>query len=521
MKDNDIEGLFEILQDSYPLSDQVLIAVLTSKLTADQKEDILEQNIDFGESVDSVFAAINWPTNLKQEITQKRQKSVPFQPILDEFEKLFPGYVSLRKVLDNAELQFLLGGGDPASSDNPSSKNFLGRVLSTLVNSKTELQVGSAINLYLPFRQISIRNGNLDILNYIRANNNVPINVPANEPANGLPISNAPLPVDTNNIIVTPNEQINGCGGGVISAGTDNSGRLSFHSNFKGTGLSYYWNFGDGYVSYKEEPVHAYNDSLPHKVTVTVFDDLGINCGGAGGTTASSGGGNNNPSGTNCMLTGNVIVQGGSNLTISTNVSIIGAFNSPLSFSWNFGDGGVSPFQSTTHIYQFPRTFVLTVNVTDATGCMFVFTQNVTVTSPNPIVTPTCCNRYDYQREGALNPDDHHRFVHTLKTINFWGIHGDVYADISTYSKSSFINIWFWSHNTSGVDFNGSVFRFDSNTNNNCGLSTTVSKIQTGIYTWNTIRQPVPKPIYTEFQCVSSDASAFGVSNHLTLSNCQ
>jgi hypothetical protein len=516
--DNTATNLYKKLQASFPLSEQVLIAVLRSDLSDTSKAELLEKNIDFGEAVASVLESVTLPSPLRREISRKRFKQVPFQPVLDEFEPLFPGFFSLRRTTDAAELQFLLSGGNPAAPDNPANRNSLNRVFSTLLNSRTEVKIGTAIYLYLPHREITISNGDTTILRYIRTNGNVPrINAPFSEPENGLPIAVAHSPIDPN-IVVTPTDRENGCGDINIETGESVSGRLSFHSNIEGKGLIYYWNFGDGYVSYKENPTHAYSDSAVHPVTLAVFNNLGLRCGSTSGPQTGTGTGSGT-GGANCTLPATFVVQGGSNLTIGCVVNILGAFTAPLSINWDFGDGGFSVSNSTGHIYQVPGTYPVKVTVTDGAGCAYTNQAQVTVSKPIP-PPPKCCTKYDKTKDSTLISGGNHLFKHTLKTNNSWGINPEVYANVTTYTKTW--GIWFWSYNTSGVNIAGNVFENDPQTNT-CGAAfPVIPKLQTGKYFFNTIRIKIPfKPIYTEFQSVTSDGSAFGSNDHIAISDCQ
>jgi hypothetical protein len=515
--DNPATNLYERLKASHPLSEQVLIAILRSDLSVTRKADLLERNIDFSDEVESALQSARLPSSLRQAISQKQFKQAPFQPVLDDFESLFPGFVSLRKTIDAAELRFLRSGGNPAAPDNPANGNSVGRMLSTLLNSRTEVKIGAAIYLYLPHREITIRNGDLSILAYIRAKGNVPRrSAPVSEPENGLLISAAALPVDPNIVVDSTAREV-GCGPVTVETGESVSGRLSFHSNAKGKDLLYYWDFGDGYVSYKENPTHLYTDGALHLITLSVFDDIGLRCGSTGTSQAGSGTGSGT-GGANCTLPATFVVQG-SDLTVGCVVNVSGAFKSPLTINWDFGDGGFSVSNPTGHVYQVAGTYAVAVTVTDGAGCSY--TNQTTVTASRPIPpAPKCCTKYDKKKDGALSPDEIHKFKHTVKTNNSWGITPEVYANVTTYTKN-LLGFWFWSYNTSGVNVAGSVFDNDPQTNS-CGRASTVSAVQGGKHFFNTIRVPISfKPIYTKFESVTSDGSAFGGNSHLAISDCQ
>jgi len=196
----------------------------------------------------------------------------------------------------------------------------------------------------------------------------------------------------------------------------------------------------------------------------------------------------------------------------------LGSFTPPLTINWNFDDGGFSVSNPTSHIYQVAGNYSVAVTVTDGAGCVYTNQALVTASSPIP-PPPKCCTKYDKTKDETLVSGGNHMFKHTLKTNNSWGITPEVYANVTTYTKTW--GIWFWSYNTSGVNVAGNVFDNDPQTNS-CGRSFAVSMVQNGKYIFNTIRIKIPwKPIYTEFQSVTSDGSAFGSNDHIAISDCQ
>jgi hypothetical protein len=254
------DDIYNLLQADSPLSEDVIMAFLRGDFPPERVKDILLRNIDFGEKVDAIYQKISLPPDIRKQIDGQRFNHVPYNPVLDDFEKLFPGFTSLRKTTDRSELKFLLTGADPANPGNPGNKMLFSRTAATLFNSKQEIKVGNAIGVTLPHREIVIKNGNVNILNYIRTHGDIPRNaVPTNEPDNGFPLSSAPALIDPN-INIYPTDianRPNGCG--VEVTPTNQTGKLSFNPKIEGTGITYYWNFGDGFVS---NDLHKFKHTL-------------------------------------------------------------------------------------------------------------------------------------------------------------------------------------------------------------------------------------------------------------------
>ncbi|GLH99639.1 ThuA domain-containing protein [Phytohabitans aurantiacus] len=57
--------------------------------------------------------------------------------------------------------------------------------------------------------------------------------------------------------------------------------------------------------------------------------------------------------------------------------------NTPLTYAWDFGDGGTADTLSATHTYETPGTFTATLTVTDSKGAKGYATATVKVSAPN------------------------------------------------------------------------------------------------------------------------------------------
>ncbi|MHB8259375.1 MAG: PKD domain-containing protein [Bacteroidia bacterium] len=460
--DNDDGDLSDELEDNSPLSDTVMITFLKGNYKPQTIKKIIELNIDFSERAEAIYNTLNLASTIRQEIDSLRINHIPQDFVLDAFESQFHGYTSYRDYYTKAEIAFLQNGGNPGSKDNPANyTQALSRVMSTLFDAKQEVKIGTTFLVLLPNREVQILNNKVDILNYIRQNGNIPINkAPANEPINGFPKSIAPPPVDTN-IVVTPTGgdvgQINGgpCGG-IAPIFNPANGRYSISLSVKGN-FSYYWDFGDGYVSYKANPTHAYTTKGIFTVTGTVYDSYGCPCGGNGTVNNGSGSnGNNNPLSCSTQLGGSFSMTS-SYLDYTFNGTNNGLWGTTvLNYSWNFGDGGVGSGSTAHHSYlsPSPNGYSVTLTITDpATNCSWVSSPQVAnPTNGSSTPTPTCCIDNDRDSASFLQTDDKHSFTIVLKVKHLYiavtNAHGlqvfqslcDISGKVAPYHK--ILGVW-------------------------------------------------------------------------------
>jgi len=123
---------------------------------------------------------------------------------------------------------------------------------------------------------------------------------------------------------------------------------------------SWVWSFGDGSTSTDQNPAHAYTNSGTFTVTLTA-----TNAGGSNTVTKA----------------GYIIVTKSSLPPVASLVSNIttgtlplsvqfvdSSTNSPYSWAWSFGDGGVSTEQNPIHTYTTAGTYTVTLTATNAGG---------------------------------------------------------------------------------------------------------------------------------------------------------
>lgn len=154
---------------------------------------------------------------------------------------------------------------------------------------------------------------------------------------------------------------------------------VNFENQSTGSGLTYQWNLGNGNTSTAENPSASYINPGTYTITLTAT--------GPGGTDTEEKIGFITvftPATPDLAVSQNV---GCYPFTVDfTDVSILG--DSPIaSWSWDFGDGGISTEQNPSHTYTTPGIFDITLLLTDANGCASnVSIQDVIESNDN---TPT------------------------------------------------------------------------------------------------------------------------------------
>jgi PKD repeat protein len=123
---------------------------------------------------------------------------------------------------------------------------------------------------------------------------------------------------------------------------------------------SWTWSFGDGVTSTVESPVHLYAGSGSYTVTLTVTNADGSNTATQAGYILVS------------KVADKPVAAFVSNISVGSqplSVQFIdSSTNSPTSWAWSFGDGGISASQDPSHTYSSPGTFTVTLTVTNPAG---------------------------------------------------------------------------------------------------------------------------------------------------------
>ncbi len=136
-------------------------------------------------------------------------------------------------------------------------------------------------------------------------------------------------------------------------------GSVNFTDLSTQTPTSWSWNFGDGGTSTLENPSHTYNTAGTYTVSLVATNAAG------------------NDSETKIdYITVNSIVGPTANFTANQTTIAVGgsvtftdlSSEVPTSWSWNFGDGGVSTLENPSHTYSTAGTYTVSLVVTNAAG---------------------------------------------------------------------------------------------------------------------------------------------------------
>ncbi|MCD6572152.1 MAG: PKD domain-containing protein [Thermoplasmata archaeon] len=148
----------------------------------------------------------------------------------------------------------------------------------------------------------------------------------------------------------------------------------STSSDFDGTITNYTWDFGDGSVSYEENPQHKYADNGVYTVTLTLKDnENAINS-----TTKSI-------TVLNIPPTANFSFQPSNPSTTSTvrfKDASVDSDGSIVSYYWDFGDGTNSTERNPKHRYYVSGKYEVTLTVTDDDNATDTESLNVYVEGP-------------------------------------------------------------------------------------------------------------------------------------------
>ena len=143
-----------------------------------------------------------------------------------------------------------------------------------------------------------------------------------------------------------------------------------------GTVASYEWEFGDGSDATGSSPVHTYDEVGIYTVTLTVTD--------TNGQTGSV----DRPITVNGPPVANFTTSVASgNVTLGERITFDASDSSDESFerariSWDYGDGTQGSNVRSTHVYEEPGTYTVTLTLTDDRGVSAAVTDEITVLAP-------------------------------------------------------------------------------------------------------------------------------------------
>jgi subtilase family serine protease/PKD repeat protein len=145
-----------------------------------------------------------------------------------------------------------------------------------------------------------------------------------------------------------------------------------------GSGLTYFWSFGDGARSATVQPVYAYPNPGTYNVDVYVNDSSGISVSESTVVTVQA-------SGVPVITVSTNPAYAGQAVDFSVSVPP-GSPLPPLTYSWSFGDGAFSTLTAPAHVYTTLGTYSVTV-WENGTGNGVIGTMKITVSpAPAPVV---------------------------------------------------------------------------------------------------------------------------------------
>ncbi|MCK5031082.1 MAG: PKD domain-containing protein, partial [Thermoplasmatales archaeon] len=144
--------------------------------------------------------------------------------------------------------------------------------------------------------------------------------------------------------------------------------------------INWTWDFGDGSISYQENPTHTYYYAGTYQVTLTVVNEGGINDTILKNITVSkvTHPSNNPPT---------ADANGPYYRHVGQTITFDGSKSSDLdgtivSYDWDFGDGNTGVGVTSTHIYSSAGTYTMILTVTDNEGATDSDPTTVTISVP-------------------------------------------------------------------------------------------------------------------------------------------
>ena len=131
--------------------------------------------------------------------------------------------------------------------------------------------------------------------------------------------------------------------------------------------MSWAWDFGDGNTSNIQDPMHIYSQAGVYTVCLTITTQSGCTDMYCFSIPVASAGG------CNAVFTYNVNPSGS---VVFSNQSTGAA---PFTYMWDLGDGTTSNQQDPQHLYATGGVYYVCMTVTDATGCMDMICDTVSV----------------------------------------------------------------------------------------------------------------------------------------------
>jgi alpha-tubulin suppressor-like RCC1 family protein/PKD repeat protein len=171
----------------------------------------------------------------------------------------------------------------------------------------------------------------------------------------------------------------------VLAGATPGSGPPPLQVIFSGSAAGgfppygYAWNFGDGGTSNEPNPTHTYTQPGAYTASLTVTDGEGFT--GTSAPIALA------VAPTLSVASSASALSGNAPLTVSFTSTVTGGL-APVTYQWDFGDGGTSTASNPSHTFSTAGTFPVTLTVHDGAGQeAHAAPLAVQVTVPPPVVS--------------------------------------------------------------------------------------------------------------------------------------
>ncbi|KAA0004498.1 MAG: PKD domain-containing protein [Thermoplasmata archaeon] len=159
--------------------------------------------------------------------------------------------------------------------------------------------------------------------------------------------------------------------------------------------VNWTWNFGDGNVSYEQNPSHQYADDGTYNVTLTVRDNDGY----ASNISYLISVSNVEPS---AHFTFSPLNPSEGDTIYFSDMSS-DSDGSVINWTWNFGDGNVSYEQNPSHQYADDGTYNVTLTVRDNDGAVNSSSAEVIFSENHPPYAPSSPSPPDGETDAGIN----------------------------------------------------------------------------------------------------------------------
>ena len=149
--------------------------------------------------------------------------------------------------------------------------------------------------------------------------------------------------------------------------------------------LDYRWEFGDGGVSFEQNPSHRYMTKGNYTATVTVTDAGNKTAAATVPITVTDPPGNRAPT----VKAGAAPKSGTAPLSVLLTASGTDPDGDALTYSWDYGDGATGTGKKVTHVYSSGGTYTATVTARDPGGMTGTATVSIVVGNPPGNQAPT------------------------------------------------------------------------------------------------------------------------------------